>query len=85
MITVTMLIGLWAGFCTTCALIPQAIKIFKTKKTYDLSLVIYLLSTLGLSLWVGYGFLLKDIPLMTFNSISLVLSVSILAMKLRYK
>ena len=85
MMSLSLVIGLFAGLCTTFALIPQAIKIFKTKKTYDLSLYTYLISTCGLLLWVGYGFFLNDIPLLLFNSVSLAISGYILAMKLRYK
>ncbi len=79
------IIGLIAAACTTLSFLPQAIKVIKTKNTSDLSLTMYLILTTGLLLWLIYGYLINDIPLMIANAITLVFAAIILFMKIRYK
>ncbi len=76
--------GLAAGMCTTAAFLPQVIKIFRTKKTEDISLLMYIVLTVGITLWIMYGWLNEDIPLVLANGITFILASSILAMKLRH-
>ncbi len=76
--------GLAAGMCTTAAFLPQVIKIFRTKKTEDISLLMYIVLTVGIALWIMYGWLNEDIPLVLANGITFILASSILAMKLRH-
>lgn len=78
-------LGLVAATCTTISFLPQAIKVIRTKHTSDLSLAMYSLFTFGVFLWLVYGFFLKDIPLIAANTVTLILSSIILAMKLKYK
>ena len=40
---------------------------------------------LGLCLWLAYGFLRDDLPLIIANAITLVLAGTILVLKLKYK
>ena len=79
------IIGLVAATCTTISFLPQAIRIIKTKHTKDLSLAMYLILTLGIFLWLVYGILVKDLPLIIANSISLLCTSTILILKIRYK
>jgi MtN3 and saliva related transmembrane protein len=79
------LIGLAAATCTTLAFLPQAIKVIKTKQTKDLSLVMYSIFTLGVFLWLMYGILVRDAPLIIANIITLILAAIILTMKIKYK
>jgi MtN3 and saliva related transmembrane protein len=81
----TTVLGLIAAFFTTLAFIPQAIKVIKTKHTTDLSLPMYIMFTVGISLWMTYGFIINDIPVILSNSVTLVFAVIILVMKLKYK
>lgn len=78
-------IGLVAAFCTTIAYLPQAIKVIKTKQTKDLSLLMYSVLTLGVTLWLIYGYFVKDLPIIAANTISLILTSTILVLKIRYK
>jgi len=55
-------IGLLAATCTTVSFLPQVIKIVKTKKTSDISLLMYVVLTTGILLWVMYGLLIIDLP-----------------------
>ncbi len=79
------LIGLVAAACTTLAFLPQAIKTWRTRSTGDLSLPMFLLMTFGVGLWMIYGLVLRDWPLIIGNGFTLLLSGSILYCKLRYR
>lgn len=80
----TTLIGLIAAICTTSSFVPQVIKILRSKRTQDVSLVMYAILTTGLFLWLVYGFIIHDIPLILANLISLTLSLSVLILKLKH-
>lgn len=82
MITV---IGLAAGFCTTVAFLPQAIKTWKSKSAKDLSLGMYSIFCTGVILWLVYGILKSDIPIILTNGVTLFLAISILYFKLSFK
>ncbi len=75
-------IGLLAALFTTIANIPQAVKVIKTRSTKSLSAPTYAMLFLGMSLWVAYGILKKDVPIILANSIAGGLCGIILFMKL---
>lgn len=76
------LVGFIAAFCTTVSFVPQAIKVYKTKSTTDISLGMFLLMSVGVAFWDAYGFLIGAMPVILANSATLILSVYILIMKL---
>lgn len=78
------IIGLTAGFCTTIAFLPQAIKTWKTKSAKDLSLGMYSIFCTGVILWLTYGFLINNLPIILTNLVCIVLASSILYFKLRF-
>lgn len=78
------LIGLAAAFCTTIAYLPQAIQTWRTRSTKDLSLPMLLVLSTGLLLWLIYGSIIGDVPLIAANSVTLVLACTILYFKLRH-
>ena len=79
------IIGMVAAFCTTASFLPQAIRVIRTKRTRDISLGMYLMFTMGIFLWLLYGILTRDIPIIIANAVSFVLSFTILILKLKYK
>ncbi|MDY6804744.1 MAG: SemiSWEET transporter [Cyanobacteriota bacterium] len=79
------LIGLLAGSLTTIAFLPQVIQTWKTKSTKDISLGMFLTFCTGVLLWIIYGILVKDIPLIVANIATLSLASTILWFKLKYK
>ncbi len=81
--TITI-IGLLAGLCTTFGLFPQIIKSWKTKRTKDVSLLMYIILIIGILLWLGYGLFLKDLPIVLWNAVALVLAAIILILKIKY-
>tara|TARA_Y100001958_G_C20632058_1_gene168575 strand:- start:81 stop:341 length:261 start_codon:yes stop_codon:yes gene_type:complete len=82
---ITSYIGFFAAFCTTFAFLPQAIKVYKTKSTKDISLYMFLIFTLGVLSWLIYGIIINDLPVMLANSVTLILSFFILIYKIIYK
>ena len=85
MIYLTKYIGFFAAFCTTIAFLPQAVKVYKTKSTKDISLLMFVIFTVGVASWLAYGVYLNDLPLITANTITLILSLFILFYKIKYK
>lgn len=80
----TTLVGLIAAICTTSSFLPQVIKTLRSKRTKDISLLMYAILTTGLFLWLVYGFILKDFPLILANSISFSLAMCVLFLKIRH-
>lgn len=76
------IIGYLAAFCTTVAFVPQAIKVYKTRKTDDISFGMFLLMCIGVALWDVYGFIIGSIPVIIANSVTLLLAIYIFTMKI---
>ena len=81
----TQLVGLTAAVMTTTAFLPQVIKTVRTRSTGDISLGMFLVLCVGIGLWITYGVLLGDLPLVLGNGVTGVLAGTILVYKLKYK
>jgi len=77
-------VGMLAGLLTTAAFLPQAWRIWHTRSTRDLSLLMYAVFTAGVGLWFAYGIMIGALPIIVTNGVTLLLSGAILAMKLRF-
>ena len=77
-------LGLTAATLTTCSFVPQLAKVWRTKSADDLSYGMFAVFSLGILLWLIYGLLRADVPLIVANGITLMLSVAILVLKIRY-
>lgn len=82
--TFITILGFVAAFFTTFALLPQGLRAIKTKHTKDLSLPMVSMTTFGVLLWLIYGIIINDMPLVFANALGLVFSSINLIMKLRY-
>ena len=78
-------VGFFAAFCTTIAFVPQAIKVYKSKSTKDISLYMFLIFTVGVLSWLIYGIIIYNLPVILANAATLALSLFILIYKLKYK
>ena len=78
-------IGTLGASLTTVAFMPQVWHTFRTKDVSGISLGMYTVLTLGIALWVAYGWLLSAWPIIISNGITLSLALAILLMKLRYR
>lgn len=79
------LLGLVGGTLTTASFFPQVFKTWKTRSTKDVSLVMFILLSVGITFWIAYGLKIGSVPVVAANSISLVMTLAMLAMKIRYK
>ena len=85
MLSPITLIGLLAGTLTTISFVPQVLKTWKTKSAGDLSLGMYSIFCLGSMLWLIYGLIISDIPVIAANAVTLALAFTLLYFKLLYK
>lgn len=79
------MLGLIAGACTTIAFLPQVIKTWKSRSAKDLSLSMFSIFTIGVSLWLVYGILDQNVPVIAANLITLMLAATLLVLKFRFK
>ncbi len=77
-----IIFGYLAASCTTIAFIPQAIKVHKTKQTEDISLGMFILTTVGVLFWFIYGIMISSYPVIIANFITFILSLYVLIMKI---
>jgi MtN3 and saliva related transmembrane protein len=78
------LIGMIAGTLTTIAFVPQVWRVWKTRSTSDISLGMYLVFTTGVVFWLVYGLMLGAWPIIVANAVTLALTGTVLALKLRH-
>lgn len=78
------IVGMLAGVLTTVAFLPQVLRTWRTRSTADISLVMFLIYVSGIVLWLIYGLMLNDLPLILSNAVTLVFSGTILGLKLRH-
>ena len=77
------LIGLAAGTLTTLSFVPQVLRAWRTRSVNDLSLEMLLTFNIGVALWLVYGILLAEFPIILTNGITLGLALILLVFKLR--
>jgi MtN3 and saliva related transmembrane protein len=76
-------LGTIAGILSTSSFVPQVIKAYREGNTEAISKKMYIVTVSAFTLWTVYGFLVGSMPLIVFNALSLVLSGTILFLKLR--
>ena len=77
-------IGLVAGTLTSIAAIPQVLKTLKSRHVRDISIWQPLLLAFGVALWMIYGILISDLPLIVANITPLICNAVLTVMKVRY-
>ncbi len=77
-------LGFAAGLLTTFAFVPQVIHIWKSKSARDVSFHTFASFTLGVALWLAYGIVKQEPPIIFWNAVTLVLAGAILAMKVKF-
>jgi MtN3 and saliva related transmembrane protein len=79
------LVGWIAGTLTTIAFFPQLLKTWTTKSAKDVSLVMMVTFCVGIFLWLVYGLAIDAMPVVVTNSVTLILALLILILKIKYK
>ena len=77
-------IGLVAGTLTSLAAIPQVVKTLRSRHVRDISVWQPLLLSIGVALWMIYGILIGDLPLIIANITPLVCNLLLTGMKIYY-
>lgn len=83
--TFTTVVGLLASIGTSVSLLPQLFKIIKEKKAEAISLGMLLVLFAGLSLWIWYGILQKDLIIIIANAFSLLVNITLSILTIKYK
>jgi MtN3 and saliva related transmembrane protein len=78
------IVGLVAGLLTSLAAIPQVVKTLKSRHVRDISIWQPLLITIGVALWMIYGILIKDLPLIIANITPLICNALLTGLKIHY-
>lgn len=78
------LLGFFAGAFTTAAFVPQALQVWRSRSTRDISLGMYVVFVIGVGLWLAYGVALGSLPVILANSVTLLLAAFVLIMKLKH-
>lgn len=81
--SMVQVIGIVAALLSATSFLPQVVKAVRTGATADISLRMYVVTVSAFVLWIGYGIGLGDPVIIASNAVSLVLSGTILAVKLK--
>ena len=76
------LVGSVAGTLTTVAFVPQVVKTWRSRSTRDISLAMWLAFSAGVALWIVYALIAGAWPIFVANTVTLLLSATVLALKL---
>lgn len=78
------MIGIAAGALSCTTFLPQVVKTWKTRSTGDVSLLMFIIAAVSTSLWLIYGILINSFSLTFTNAIVLILSLTMLVLKIKY-
>lgn len=79
------IVGIIAGVFTAISLLPQLVKIIREKKCDNISVLMLLTLLTGLGIWVYYGILKKDWPIIVTNSFSFLINIAIIVCRRVYR
>lgn len=77
-------LGYAAAVLSTASFVPQVWHTFRSRDVSGISLGMYSVFVVGVSMWLGYGLLLRSWPVVIANAVTLALALAILGMKLRF-
>ncbi len=77
-------LGFLAGTLTSLSQLPQVIKVVKTNNTKSISLWTYILLTTGMSVWLLYGIIIKDYPIIISNVVTISFTLTIIRYKIKF-
>ena len=77
----TDMIGYVAAALTTLSFLPQALRTLRTQNTEAISLTMYSVFCVGVMMWLVYGILLVNWPIVVANAVTLLLSGTIWYLK----
>jgi len=75
-------LGYLAAALTTTSFLPQAVLTLRTRDVSGISLGMYSAFTLGVALWLAYGWRIGEWPIIVANALTLALAATILVTKI---
>ena len=78
----SFILGNIAAILTSVSFLPQAIKTIKSRDTSSISLGMYIIFVLGVSMWLAYGIMIQSVPVILGSVVTIVFSGAILYVKL---
>jgi MtN3 and saliva related transmembrane protein len=78
------IVGTAAAVLTTSAFVPQVLHTLRTRDVSGISLSMYSAFTLGVALWLVYGFIVGSWPIIIANAITVSLASIVLFLKLKH-
>lgn len=79
------IVGIIAGCLSCLTFIPQVIQTWRTKATKDISLPTFVIAALSCILWLIYAVEVNLFSVIFTNTIVLILTLTMIYFKLRYK
>ena len=73
--TLTHIVEIIAGVLTGTFMLPQLIKVIKEKKVDEISILMLAVLITGITLWIIYGVIRNDMPLIVSNTFSLCVNL----------
>ncbi len=77
--------GFLAGIVTSSGMLPQLIKTWKTKEVKDLSIKMFIVYLIGFGMWITYGVIESDPPIVATNILSVIITIVMVVLKLKYQ
>jgi MtN3 and saliva related transmembrane protein len=74
------IVGYLAALCSMSSFTPQAWKVIKTRETSGISIRMYAVTVVGFALWLAFGVMKGEWPIIITNAVCLVLAAFILVM-----
>lgn len=78
------LLGYAAAVCTTCSFVPQLLRVWRRRSARDISLGMFIIYCVGIGMWLGFGIASRSMPMIVANSVTLLLALGILVLKIRF-
>ena len=78
-------VGILGGILTAVSMLPQVFKIAKEKKAEEVSIVMLSILLMGIAVWILYGILKSDLPIIFTNIFSFLVNVVLIGLRIKYK
>ena len=82
---VSEIVGVAAGVLTSASMLPQVIKMVREKKASQVSVLMIVVLIAGISMWIWYGVIKDDKPIIFTNAFSLMVNIFMGVCKFKYR
>jgi MtN3 and saliva related transmembrane protein len=79
------IVGIVAAVLSTIALLPQVVRVWKTKSVNDISVGMCLFMTTSQVMWLIYGGIVGETPIVASNIVVLMQTMAMLRFKTKYR